>query len=375
MIRSLAVPAALLALAACEVAPSHVEVPDIQEAMALERYKTVCVGLDMKDDDTRKFAAEQLIDVKDPIAQECICSHVADERKDWDRAVAQGIKTTDRDDIASCFAELVKKPELKKRLEAVGLMASMSAPVARTTLADIAAEAGADTEVRVRAMQAVAGDTQFKARFLEMAKGEKDVTVRAAATDALGGMTDDDVIAALKTIAVEDEAGEVRGSALSAIRRSKVGDSTEMMCTAMMNDDSPIVRTQAIAAFRGTKRDEAIACLKERALTLEEDSGVRQKLLSVLKSSPSDKAALVLCDSISFWAKSYLKKGMPDKVPGTDIIRVQNDRDYERSYQCVQTALRRSSGYSCYARAYVGNWMRELGGSASVPQCPGYTYE
>ncbi len=63
---------------------------------------------------------------------------------------------------------------------------------------------------------------------------------------------------------------------------------------------------------------------------------------------------------------------MPDKVPGTDIIRAQNTRDFEKSFECVQRAVRSSSGYSCYARAYTGHWLRELGGTAHVPRCPGY---
>jgi hypothetical protein len=112
--------------------------------------------------------------------------------------------------------------------------------------------------------------------------------------------------------------------------------------------------------------------LRERAFTVEEDSGVREKLLDVLGSSPSKDAANVLCEAIPFWAKNYLKTGMPDKVPGTDIIRAQNTRDFERSFECVQKAVRSSSGYSCYARAYTGFWLRELGGTASVPRCPGY---
>ena len=44
-----------LSLSGCDLmVPSHVEVPDIQEAMARERYNVVCVGLDMKDDASTK---------------------------------------------------------------------------------------------------------------------------------------------------------------------------------------------------------------------------------------------------------------------------------------------------------------------------------
>jgi len=70
--------------------------------------------------------------------------------------------------------------------------------------------------------------------------------------------------------------------------------------------------------------------------------------------------------------RSYLKEGMPDKVPGTDIIAAQNDRDFERSYECVARASASSGGYSCFGKKYVNGWFRELGGSTSVPKCPGY---
>jgi len=360
-------------LAACDaMPPSHVEVPDIQEAMAVERYNVVCVGLGMKDDATRKFATEQLITVSDPVAKDCICANITDEAKGWDIAVADGMKTTDRDDIARCFTDLVRNPGLQKRDEAIKYLLNMPAPVARQTLADIARDTQSAPESRVTALGAIGGDKQFKDTLMSLADTESDTAVRAAANEGLGGMKDRPVIELLRTKAADDPEGEVRGAALKALKASGVPDATEMMCKAMMDDESPIVRRQAIAAFRGTKRTSAVKCLRERALKLEPDSGVREKLLEVLKSSPSDKAAQVLCDAIPFWSKSYLKEGMPDKVPGTDIIRAQNTRDFERSYDCVQKAVRSSSGYSCYAKAYTGHWFRELGGSTHVPRCPGY---
>jgi hypothetical protein len=360
-------------LAACELmTPSHVEVPDIQEAMAVERYATVCVGLDMKDDATRKFATEQLITVSDPIAKDCICNNIADEQKGWDIAVGDGMKTTDRDDLASCFVELVRNPSLPKRDQAITFLTSMSAPVARQALADIGKDPQGSPEDRVKALGAVAGDKQFLDILTSLAESEENTAVRAAAVAGLGGLKDRPVIDLLRKKASDDPEGEVRGAALQALKNSKVSDSTEMMCKAMMEDESPIVRAQAVGAFRGTKRSESIKCLRERAMTEEPDSSVREKIIEVLKSSPHKGAAEILCDAIPFWARTYLKEGMPDKVAGTDIIRAQNTRDFERSYECVEKAVRSSSGYSCYARAYTGFWMRELGGNASVPRCPGY---
>ena len=59
-----------------------------------------------------------------------------------------------------------------------------------------------------------------------------------------------------------------------------------------------------------------------------------------------------------------------DDVPGFNIIETQNNRDWERSYECVEKALEQG-GYSCYARNHLGHWFNELGGSASTPWCEG----
>jgi len=368
-----AVAFAALLLTGCDLMlPSHVEVSDVQEAMARERYNVVCVGLDMRDDATRTFATEQLEQVTEPISQECICSHMADELKDWDIAVAKGIKTTKRDDLAQCLVDLVKNPALKKRVEAIQVMRSMSAPVARDALADIATDSKSDTESRMAALKAIGGDKKYTDRLLQLAADESDTTVRAQAVTGLGGMKDKPVIAQLRKSVTEDAAGEVRGAALAALKTSGVSDATEMICKAMMDDESAIVRAQAVGSFKGTKRTKALRCLRKRALALEEDASVREKILTVLKSSPKDEAANILCDAIPFWARSYLVKGGTDKIPGTDIIAAQNTRDFERSYECVQKAVRSSRGYSCYARAYTSHWFRELGGTAHVPRCPGY---
>ena len=160
-------------------------------------------------------------------------------------------------------------------------------------------------------------------------------------------------------------------------KRDKRGISKEeartlYTCKAMMDDPSPEVRTAAVGAFKGTRRNSAVECLRKRAFTLEEDPGVRDKLLAVLKSSPNDNAALVLCDAIPFWMRSYVIEDIPGKVPGAKIVKTQNDRDWERSYECFERAYRNSSGYSCFARMHVAAWFREVGGKPFVPECPGY---
>ena len=107
-------------------------------------------------------------------------------------------------------------------------------------------------------------------------------------------------------------------------------------------------------------------------LLVDELDDGSDELLKVLKSSPSDKAAMTLCDAIPFWMRTYVVKDIPEKTPGTGIIKAQNDRDWDRTYECLDKALRQSSGYSCYARMYVAGWFKIVGGSAFVPKCPGY---
>ena len=143
-----------------------------------------------------------------------------------------------------------------------------------------------------------------------------------------------------------------------------------MACKMMMEDPDERVRDQAVRAFHGTKRASAIRCLEKRIMTREESSMVRDSLFKALGASPSDKAALVLCDAIGPVMQMYVTEKLQDHTPGTNIIETQNNRDWERSYDCVSKALRRG-GYSCYARNHLGHWMNTLGGKASTPRCPG----
>jgi len=366
--------AALPFLIACEITPNFVESNDIDDAFARGKYKTVCKGLEMKKEDTRRYATEKLKSIDDPISAECVCTWISapnNERHDWDAAIAEGLKGTDRDDLAGCFTELVANPALRKRTEAVTALANLPARVARDTLIAVAAEAETDSETRVRALGSVAGDVKYTEAFLTLLRSDPDPAIRTAAADALAGNKDDAVLTEMRRVAAEDADGAVRGAALIALKKGGAEGIDELLCTAMMKDDSPEVRRRAIGAYRGTKRAEAIACLRKRALAVEEDSGVRSQLLAVLKSSPSDDAAKVLCDAIPFWMRNYVKEALPEKIPGTNIVRTQNDRDWDNSYKCLQNAYRRSAGYSCYARHHVGGWFRRVGGTAHVPRCPG----
>lgn len=354
----------------CEVPPQRVSKMDIDAAMGKQNWKTICRGLQMKDEGVRRYAASKVKEIQDPDVDACLCKEIASVEKGWDAAIAEGIQGATKDSIAACFAEAVARPDLPNRLEAVVALGKLPAPAARKGLIAVAAGAG-EPEVRARALAAVGGDKSFKADFLTLLKADA-APVRAAAADALGGITEPDAIAALQDAVANDADGEVRGAALAGLKKSNVPEADQMLCKAMMDDASPAVRKKAIQAYQGTKRPEAIACLRTRALALEEDAEVRDTLLAVLKSSPRQEAADVLCDAIPFWLKSYVKDAAPPRAPGANIIKIQNDRDWEKSLACVQKALGQSGGWSCYGRMYANAWAVELGGKNRVQLCPGY---
>ena len=361
----------LLLTVGCEITPNFVDGKDVDDAFARGSYKTMCVGLGMKDDDTREYTAEQLIKVEDPIAVACLCEQIADEKTGWDHAIAQGLKGTQRDEIASCFAALVSKPDLPERLEAVVALANIPAKAARDVLAQVATAPG-DAEVRARAVTAIGGDVTYKTQVFALTR-DPEVAVRSAATTGISNYKDDaEAGEALKAIAANDADPAVRASALTGLRKTLKNDADPILCEAMMKDPEPEVRAAAVGTFRATKRKEALDCLRTRAMTYEESASVRSEVLAVLKSSPSADAKKILCDGIPFWVRSYLKEGASDKVPGTNIIEVQNDRDWEKSYECLQKAYRSSGGYSCYAKMEVGYWFNKVGGTVYVPNCPGY---
>ncbi len=359
-------------LTACEVPPNYVENGDISDAMARQQYKTVCVGLKMKDEKTREFAASKMKEITEPIARECVCEHAKDAKGGLDIAIATGLRGTDRDELAECLTPLVADASLANRLEAVVALGQIPARASRDALAQVAAESGAATEVRAAALGAIGGDPAYTDTLLGILASDGDAGTRAAAAKGLHGIKEAKVVEAFAKAMDGDADGAVRGEAMLGLKKAGAEGIDDRICKAMLEDPSPEVRKRAVLSFRGTKRKEAIDCLRERALTVEEDSEVRSALLTTIKSSPKKDAAKILCDAIPFWARNYMQEELPPKVPGADIIKAQNDRDWENSFDCIGKAYRASSGYSCFARLYVGHWYREVGGSSYLPNCPGY---
>jgi len=361
----------LLVLSACDMTPNYVSTKNIDGAATSGEWNVVCKGLEMKEDRTREYATERLVRSGAPLAKDCICAHIQG-KGGWDKHIANGLQRSRSDAIVGCFAELVAKPDLPDRMEAIAALSMTNAPVATKTLTAIATNTGEEAQLRARAIMSIGGLDASKDILLELLTTDTDPAVRAAAASGLSGMQARPVFKALVQAATEDQEGDVRAAALTAAKKSGASSANTMICEAMMNDSSPAVREAAVGAFQGTGRDSAIACLRKRAFTIEENPAVRDRLLEVLKSSPNDNAALILCDAIPFWMRSYVKDEIPDKLPGTEIVKAQNDRDHKRSYKCLERAYKKSSGYSCYARMHVGLWFRTFGGKTRVPKCPGY---
>jgi hypothetical protein len=359
---------------ACDIPPNHVESSDIDNALARKRYNTMCVGLQMSDDQLRTYTTERLrtivTDDGTALAEACVCEHVRHEHHGWDRAIVEGLRGKKGDGMVDCFAELVKDPALPDRMEAINALAQIPAPIARQTLADIAA-GSSPSDQRARAIVAIGSMEDYQSQILPLLK-DSDPVVRAAVAEAIGdGPKSSETKAALREAAT-DESGIVRAAAMSSLKKLAGVGADALLCEAMMSDPDEAVREAAVMSFKGTRRADAIACVRARAMAEEPSAAVREAVLTVLKSSPSDDAADVLCDAIPFWVKTYLKEDIPDKIPGTDIIKAQNDRDWDRSFECVSRASR-AGGASCYGKMYIGYWVNQLGGTGYIPACPKYT--
>ena len=127
---------------------------------------------------------------------------------------------------------------------AVVALAQTSAPVARAALAEIATGDG-DVEARARAAEAIGGNPEYKDALMSLL-GHEDKQLRAAAATGLGGHKDKPIVRALIEMATTDKEGEVRAAALVAVKSSGASKAQEMVCTAMLEDESPAVRKAAV---------------------------------------------------------------------------------------------------------------------------------
>ena len=354
--------------------------------LAHNRLSAVCVALkNDRDDSLREYAAKKLAPNKDQqVATDCLCDAIYDaEFGTVDAAVARGIAGSNRGDLAQCLmpaldpsndkmttASGTPESNAPDRVLTVQLMAGIGGSEAYGAVAHLL-KTSKSPDVRTAAVHGLQKERDsHEELLLDVLKSDIHAPARAAAAKVFERSKSEPVVAALLDRLANDEDGGVRAAALKSVVKLKLDTTDDMVCKAMMEDTDERVRDQAVRSFRGSKRSVAIQCLKRRLLTKEESAVVRASTLNALYRSPSDEAALVLCHSIGPFLRMYVKTGIADSLPAVNIIEQQNNRDFERSYECVQKAIRQG-GYSCYARNHLGQWMNELGGKASTPWCPG----
>ena len=365
----------MMTMVACDMAPRFVkESAEIDAFLSQQRWSSACVGLKMKNDDSlRQYTAERLVTYPHISATtKCLCAAVYDaEKHTFDAMVVSGLKGSERDDLATCVIPAMTDPAItgKDRTELVRVLGDMEAKVAYKSLETLVTE-DSDAETRAYAATALRPSSGSMSVLLEALQKDEDPGVRAAAARSLAGRKEKEVEAVVVKVALEDSDGGVRAAALGAVVKKQTSKTDDMVCQMMMEDPDERVRDEAVRAFHGTKRASAIRCLEKRIMAEEESSLVRDSLFKALGASPSDKAALVLCHAIGPVMRMYVKDQLQDRTPGTNIIETQNNRDFERSYECVKKALSQGA-YSCYARNHLGHWMNTLGGKASTPKCPG----
>ena len=372
-IKSMALTICLMAATACDIPPGYISKSSVVDSYAGRgKFVSACVGVQMEDDDDiREYTAMRL--AKEPqsdVATNCICDAIYEAEYDyWDPAVVKGLKDTDRADLTKCVAPAISNPEVDDRVYLVHGFSMMHRETAMEVLAE-AIPAEKDVEVKAAMVTALRASSGHEKMLMAMLQEDSAEEIRAAAATALKHIKTEAVTSAMVSAAKSDESGAVRAAALDAVVRLRTPETDSMVCDAMLNDADEMVRLTAVQAYQGSSRKVALDCLRKRALKNETSGSVREAILASLGASPSDKAADILCEIVGPWSRMYIKGAIFNQITGSDVVKAQNDRDYERSYACVQKALR-SGGYSCYARNYLGHWMKELGGTAATPWCPG----
>lgn len=334
-------------------------------------YETACKGLLNPREELQAYTAEKLGKYPEqPAAGTCLCEAVYDlEAGTWNAPVAKALAGSGFDQVVGCLEPALTDARVTDTEAVVQAVAAIGGTKAFEALAGLAKQAP-DPAVKAAAVHGLRGSADHVDLLVEIGKTAPSADLRTAALAALDGSGEKAARDLLLDRLKADEDAAVRAAAAAALS-SEASQSTirEALCRAM-EDDDPGVRKTALTAFKGTKSERAASCLVAMLERGDDDGSVRVALLEALQASPAKRAGDALCDQIGPWLRKYVKDQIAMQVEGAWIIDAQNERDWERSYECVRKALSQS-GYSCYARNHLGGWMNDLGGSASRPLCPG----
>lgn len=348
-------------LLACDPpAPSFVDKTMIEKAQIHGDTYIICAGLTMKDESTRGFAADTLVTL-DPVPS-CLCDGMIRDGA-WDLPVVRSMGKGTTDEQVGCAATLLDKPELAERAALVNQLARIKAPAVQARIT-AAAKGDADPTVRAAAMAVLRpAKNPADLELVTAALSDPNPALRAAAANALVGV--DAAADKLVALAKDSDAG-VRAAAIIALRGTP--QFAGVACPTLRGDTDPAVRASVAGAFEATKDEAALTCLREHMLEKEDDAMVRAAMLHALRKTRSPLAAQTLCDAIPFWVKTYIGEDKPEREGPADIIFAQNDRDFEKSWECVQKAVRAGGYKTCEQRFYVNDWFSELGGGNPKPR-------
>lgn len=363
----------LLALTGCEVVPRHVESEiEVDTFLAKQAYASVCVALKERDQPgLRTYAASQLVKyASERDANQCLCDALYDREKHVvDEAVAKGVAKSRRSDLAECLIPALTDPLVEDRPLAVHLLAELDADVGYRALEELTSS-GEGADIREAATRGLRHASGAQTRLTELVLEDEAVGVRKAAAEALADRRDPEVVRTIRQVLKVEKETEVRAAALHALVTSDDDGAVDVVCSILLEDEDAVMRIGAAKAFQKTKERRAVDCLKKRLLEEELNPAVRTEVMESLASSPTERAKNALCSLIAPMMKLYVKDVIAEETPGVDIVKYQNNVDWERSYECVERAIQ-TPGLSCYARNHLGKWVNTLGGKASRPQCPG----
>lgn len=353
-------------LAACEGRePAFVSKSDLDKAHASGDVRTLCVGLKMKEDETREYAASKLKDYKDDGAS-CLCDHLTRDGT-FDAAVFNGLARAKDDARVGCVATAFDDTALKDRAGMATAMMKIDAPAVHARLVT-AANSDADPDVQAAALPALRGTKDPKEQQLLIDGLKRGGTWGAnAAADLAGVPAATDALRA----AIQTGDAATKSAALLAYRSAKTEDWGAVVCAAL-NDPDATVRVGAIAAANATRNPTILGCMRDHLMAPEADAAVRLALLETLSKDAAPEAATALCDAIPYWVKTYVTDAAPQPKSVEDILYYQNDRDFEHSLDCAQAAFKQS-GYSVCGKAYIGARLNEYGGKVRYKDCPSAT--
>jgi HEAT repeat protein len=198
------------------------------------------VGLTMREDDSlRTYTARKLAELPHiKVANDCLCTALYDaEAHAWDQAVAEGVQSSERDDLAECLTPALSDSEIdaETRPALVKLVGGINAKAAFGAL-ELIATSDPSAEVRAGAASGLRPCKGCVDTLQKLVSDDADATVRAASAAALKGRTDKTSIAVLTAAAQSDDAGEVRAAALDAVVARRTAKTDQMACKAMMDD-------------------------------------------------------------------------------------------------------------------------------------------